>query len=74
VVVKQPAKHHASRRQILSLEKEYEMTHALDRVEGVRQALDQLLILEYIDGEPLRDTIARQTRGWKASSFCPFKL
>jgi serine/threonine protein kinase len=68
VVIKKPSKHHASRRHILSLEKEYEMTRALNAVEGVRQALGQqsienqpVLILEYVDGETLRDTIARQT-------------
>jgi tRNA A-37 threonylcarbamoyl transferase component Bud32 len=38
VVIKKPAKHHPSRRYILSLEKEYEM-----------------------EGETLRDTIARKT-------------
>ena len=44
------------------------MTHALDGVEGARQALEQqsienqpALILEYIDGETLRDHIARTT-------------
>jgi serine/threonine protein kinase len=68
VVIKKPAKHHASRRHILSLEKEYEMTRALNAVDGVRQVFEQqpienqpALILEYIDGETLRDTIARKT-------------
>jgi PAS domain S-box-containing protein len=68
VVIKRPSKPHASQRTILSLEKEYEMTRSLDRVEGVRQAFEQqsienqpVLILEYIDGETLRDLIARQT-------------
>jgi predicted ATPase/signal transduction histidine kinase/tRNA A-37 threonylcarbamoyl transferase component Bud32 len=68
VVIKKLAKHRVSRRNILSLEKEFEMTHALDGVEGVRQALAKqsienqpALILEYIDGETLRDYIARKT-------------
>jgi serine/threonine protein kinase len=68
VVVKKPSKHHSSRRNILSLEKEYEMTRALNAVEGVRKALTQqsienqpVLILEYIEGETLRDYIARKT-------------
>ena len=67
VVIKKPAGSHASRA-IQSLEIEYEMTRALDAVEGVRKALgrqsidDQpALILEYIDGETLRDYIASQT-------------
>ena len=67
VVIKRPSKPHASQRHILSLEKEYEMTRSLDTVEGVRKAFEQLsienqpvLILEYIDGETLRDTIARR--------------
>ena len=65
VVIKRPSKPHASRRHILSLEKEYEMTRSLDTVEGVRKAFEQqsienqpVLILEYIDGETLRDYIA----------------
>ena len=44
------------------------MTRSLDAVEGVRKALGQqsienqkALILEYIDGETLRDHIARKT-------------
>ncbi|MHC4354144.1 MAG: ATP-binding protein, partial [Planctomycetota bacterium] len=68
VVIKKPAKRHPSRRILSSFEKEYEMTRALDAVEGVRKVLGQQsienqpsLILEYIDGETLRDTIARQT-------------
>ena len=67
VVIKKPSKHPSSRRHILSLEKEYEMTRFLGKVEGVRQAIEKLsienqpvLILEYIDGETLRDTIARR--------------
>ena len=59
VVIKKLAKPHASRRKILSLEKEFEMTRALDAVEGVRKALERqsienqpVLILEYVDGKP----------------------
>ena len=65
VVIKKPSKHPSSRRNIQSLEKEYDMTRALDAVEGVRKALGQqsienhpALILEYIDGETLRDHLA----------------
>jgi serine/threonine protein kinase len=68
VVIKKPAKHHPSRRYILSLEKEYEMTRTLDGLEGVCKAPTQqsienqpALVLEYIEGETLRDTIARKT-------------
>ena len=68
VVIKRPSKPHASQRHILSLEKEYEMTRSLDTVEGVRKAFEQqsienqpVLILEYIDGETLRDLIAIET-------------
>jgi hypothetical protein len=73
VVIKRPSKPHASRRQILTLEKEYEMTRSLDAVEGVRRALDQqsienqpVLILDYIDGETLRNTISRETLDLRA--------
>jgi len=41
VVIKKPAKRHSSRRILRSLEKEYEMTHALKAVEGVRKVLGQ---------------------------------
>ena len=58
VVIKKPSERHPSRRILRSLEKEYEMTRALDAVEGVREALGRqssknqpTLILEYIDGE-----------------------
>ena len=68
VVIKKPSKRHPSRRSLRSLEREYEMTRSLDAVEGVRKALGQqsienqkALILEYIDGETLRDHIARKT-------------
>jgi len=64
VVIKKPSKRHPSRRSLRSLEKEYEMTRALDAVEGVRKALGQqsldnkpALVLEYIDGETLQDHI-----------------
>jgi len=62
VVIKKPAKRHPSQRSLRSLEKEYEMTRSLNAVEGVRKALGQesienqpALILEYIDGETLRE-------------------
>jgi serine/threonine protein kinase len=68
VVVKRPSKRHPSRRILLSMEKEYEMTRSLNAVEGVRKVLGQqsienqpALILEYIDGETLRDYIERKT-------------
>jgi len=67
VVVKQPSSAHPSRRVIQSLEREYEMTRALEGVPGVRKTLGQktiesqpALILEYVEGETLRDTIARK--------------
>ena len=67
VVIKKPSKSHPSRRSLRSLEREYEMTRSLDAVEGVRKALgqkqiedQQVLILEYIDGETLRDCVARK--------------
>jgi serine/threonine protein kinase len=68
VVIKKSSKRHPSRRSLRSLEKEYEMTRSLNAVEGVRRALGQqsvenqpALILEYIDGETLRDYIERKT-------------
>ena len=67
VVVKTPAGR-ASRREVRTLEREYEMTRALHEVEGVRKALGQqlienqpALILEYIEGENLTDTIAGES-------------
>ena len=66
VVVKRPSKRHASRHYVRSLEREYELTRVLDAVEGVRQALGQqsvdnqsALILEYIEGETLRNLVER---------------
>ena len=68
VVVKKPSKRHPSQRSLRSLKKEYEMSRSLDAVEGVRKVLGQqsienqkALILEYIDGETLRDYIRRKT-------------
>ena len=68
VVIKKSSKRHPSRRILRSLEKEYEITRSLGAADGVRKVLEQqsienqpVLILEYIDGETLRDTIARQT-------------
>jgi hypothetical protein len=65
VVVKKPSERTLSGRDLRSLETEYEMTRTLDTVEGVRKALGKqtvqgqpALVLEYIDGETLRDTIA----------------
>jgi serine/threonine protein kinase len=68
VVIKKPLKGHPSRRSLRSLEKEYEMTRSLNAVAGVRKALEYqsqegqpALILEYIDGETLREHIRRKT-------------
>ena len=68
VVIKKLSKRHPSQRSLRSLEKEYEMTRSLNAVVGVRKALGQqlienqpALILEYIDGETLRDHIGRKT-------------
>ena len=68
VVIKKPFKRHPSRRSLRSQEKEYEITRSLNDVAGVRKALGQqsqegqpALILEYIDGETLRDHIGRKT-------------
>jgi serine/threonine protein kinase len=68
VVIKKPFKRHPSRRSLRSLEKEYEMIQSLNAVAGVRKVLGQQslegqpsLILEYIDGETLRDHIGRKT-------------
>ena len=68
VAIKKLSKYHLSQRNILSLEKEYEMTQSLNAVEGVRKVLEQksidnqpALILEYIDGETLRDYIKGKT-------------
>ena len=68
VVIKKPAKRHPFQRSLRTLENEYQMTRALDGVEGVRQALGQqtidnqpALILEYIEGQTLRETIASRS-------------
>jgi len=68
VVIKKPSKRHPSRRSLRSLEKEYEMTRSLDAVGGVRKAMgqqsienQQALILEYIDGQTLREHIRGKT-------------
>jgi serine/threonine protein kinase len=67
VVIKRSSKRHPSQHSLRSLENEYEMTHALNSVEGVRKALGEqsienqsALILEYIEGETLRETIERK--------------
>jgi serine/threonine protein kinase len=68
VVIKKPSKRHPSRRSLRSLEKEYEITRSLNEVAGVRKALGQqsiegqpALILEYIDGQTLRECIRQKT-------------
>jgi serine/threonine protein kinase len=68
VVIKKPSKRHPSRQSLRSLEKEYEMIQSLNAVAGVRKALGQqsiegqpALILEYIDGETLREHIGLKT-------------
>ncbi len=62
VVIKKPSKRHPSRRILRSLENEYQMTCALKEIEGVRKAMErqsienqQALILEYIDGDTLKN-------------------
>ncbi len=62
VVIKKSSKKHPSLRINQSLQKEYEMTRFLDEIAGVRKAFGKMfienqpvLILEYIDGETLRD-------------------
>ena len=73
VVIKKSSKRHPSRRILRSLEKEYEMTRSLDAVEGVRKAIGNqsienqpAMILEYIDGETLRDHIRRRPLSLRA--------
>jgi serine/threonine protein kinase len=67
VVIKKPSKRHPSRRSLRSQEKEYEISRSLNDVAGVRKALGQqsiedqpALILEYIDGETLREYIRQK--------------
>jgi predicted ATPase/signal transduction histidine kinase/DNA-binding NarL/FixJ family response regulator len=64
VVVKKPSSPNPSRQIILSLEREFEFTRGLDELTGIRKALKRssirhqpALILEYIDGETLREHI-----------------
>ena len=40
VVIKKPSKHDSSWLNFQTLEKEYEMTHSLNMVKGVRQAIE----------------------------------
>ena len=68
VVIKRSSKRRPSRQHLRSLEKEYDITRSLNDVAGVRKALGQLamegqpaLILEYIDGETLRNHIRQKT-------------
>ena len=70
VVVKKPASLNPSRRLLLSLRREYEMTRTLDGVEGIRKAFkltsinnQPVLILECIEGENLRDRISAKSLG-----------
>jgi predicted ATPase len=70
VVIKKPSRQGSSAWNFRSLEREYEMTRSLDSVDGVRKALgkqkiegQQVLILEYIDGETLQDLISRNKLG-----------
>ena len=70
VVIKKPSDQDSSKWNFRSLEREYEMTRSLDSVEGVRKVLgkqqtagQQVLILEYIDGETLQDLISRNKLG-----------
>ena len=67
MVVKQRSSGHVSRGDVRSLDNEYEKTRALDGVDGVRKVLGQqsignkqALILEYVEGETLRDLIAQE--------------
>ncbi|MCK5378521.1 MAG: AAA family ATPase, partial [Acidobacteria bacterium] len=67
-MIKKPSNRRSSRRITRSLENEYEMTRSLDTVEGVRKAREQhsinnqpALILEYIDGQTLRNHAGRST-------------
>lgn len=73
VIVKRPVKQTESRRTIRSLEREYEMTGSLDGVEGVLKVVAQqtighqpALILEYIDGATLQETIEKKTLDLRA--------
>ncbi len=68
VVIKRPAKRHSFRRDIRTLEKEYEMTSCLKDVEEVRKAYkiqslenQPALVMEYVDGKTLKDYIAEKT-------------
>jgi serine/threonine protein kinase len=67
VVIKKPSKRHPSQRSLRILENEYQMTRALHAVEGVRKVLEHqsienqpTLVLEYVDGETLRENIERK--------------
>ena len=79
VVTKKPSKTHASRRHVLSLQNEYEMTRSLDKVEGMRRAIEKLtvenqplLVLEYIDGETLQVTTSMGTSASFLAIFIRF--
>ncbi len=73
VVIKKSSDRYPSQRRLGSLKNEYEITRSLNAVEGVRKALGKKpnegqpeLILEYIDGETLRDYIGRKTLDLRA--------
>ncbi len=81
VVIKNSSSPYPSRQFILSLEREYKMTRALDGVKGIRKTLEHrsidnrpALIMEYIDGENLRDTIALETLSFRAKLEIAFEL
>jgi serine/threonine protein kinase len=65
VVTKRHSKQDSSKWNLRSIEREFEMTRTLDSVEGLRKVLDikqiegqQVLILEYLEGETLQDHIS----------------
>jgi serine/threonine protein kinase len=65
VIVKRPSKWMTSMRSPGSLDREYDMSRSLDSIKGVRKVLgkqqiedQQVLILEYIEGETLQGLIA----------------
>ena len=64
VIVKRPSKWMTSMQSPGSLDREYDMSRSLDSIKGVRKVLgkqqiegQQVLILEYIEGETLQDHI-----------------
>ncbi len=64
IITKKLSKQYLSFPNIQTLEKEFEMTRFLDKVEGVRKVIElqsidneSVLILEYIEGETLQNYI-----------------